>query len=224
MFAPELDGLDRDQIRTCYNGYNWRGDQQLYNPFDVLLLFDHREFGPYWFKTASPSFLFETLNSRSITPMDFEGRMADESLVSIFDVDDISVEALLFQSGYLTITEERQDNFDRLYRLDYPNQEVRISLNRGLLAYLTNNHPMPRAAGHNLLVSLKTNDFGGFAREFKAKLGSLPYQWNTTGNLARYQAWYASLLHMSLQSAGVNVRCEESSSQGRADMVAEIDD
>ncbi len=51
VFAPELDGLDREKIRTWYNGYNWLGDQQVYNPFDVLLLFDNRKFRPYWYET-----------------------------------------------------------------------------------------------------------------------------------------------------------------------------
>ncbi|MEY4980618.1 MAG: hypothetical protein RLZZ352_2888, partial [Pseudomonadota bacterium] len=40
VFAPELPGLDRDEIRRWYNGYNWLG-QGVYNPFDVLLLFRH---------------------------------------------------------------------------------------------------------------------------------------------------------------------------------------
>ena len=40
VFAPELPGLDRDQIHAWYNGYNWRGDEKVYNPFDILLLFD----------------------------------------------------------------------------------------------------------------------------------------------------------------------------------------
>ncbi len=45
-FAPELDRLDRDKIRLWYNGYNWRGSALLYNPFDLLLLFDEQEFAP----------------------------------------------------------------------------------------------------------------------------------------------------------------------------------
>ena len=44
MFAPELPGLDRDEIRAWYNGYNWRGDEKVCNPFDILRLFDKREF------------------------------------------------------------------------------------------------------------------------------------------------------------------------------------
>ncbi len=136
VFGPELAGLDREKVRTWYNGYHWRGGERVYNPYDVLLLLDSREFRPYWFGTGSPDFLFRTLMEKSVSPMELEGRLADMSLVSKFDVGDIDIEALLFQTGYLTIAEEEQDDFDALYRLDYPNLEVRISLNRGLLAWL----------------------------------------------------------------------------------------
>ena len=57
VFATELSGLDRDQIRSWYNGYNWRGTESVYNPFDILLLFDRREFGAWWFETGTPTFL-----------------------------------------------------------------------------------------------------------------------------------------------------------------------
>ena len=36
VFAPELDGLNRDQVRDWYNGYSWRGEDKVYNPFDIL--------------------------------------------------------------------------------------------------------------------------------------------------------------------------------------------
>ena len=58
VFAPELDGLDRGEIRRWYNGYSWRSENKVYNPFDILLLFDTREFEPYWFETGSPKFLY----------------------------------------------------------------------------------------------------------------------------------------------------------------------
>jgi hypothetical protein len=46
VFSPELAGLDRQQIRDCYNGYNWTGEA-VYNPFDLLLLFDKGQLRPY---------------------------------------------------------------------------------------------------------------------------------------------------------------------------------
>lgn len=59
VFASELPGLDRDTIRQWYNGYRWGGQDvaAVYNPFDVLLLLQERQFGPYWFESATPTFL-----------------------------------------------------------------------------------------------------------------------------------------------------------------------
>ncbi len=218
VFALELDGLDRNEIRTWYNGYSWRGEERLYNPFDVLLLFDEREFKPHWFETGSPDFLFETLKKTSLSLRDLENRTVDRSLIAKFDVEDISAEALLFQTGYLTIIDENSDGFDTFYKLDYPNREVQISLNRELLAYLRPTHRIPSEEGATLRNRLEANDFEGFAETLRAYLASLPYQWSTSGDLARYEAWYAGLLHMAFRAIGVEVRSEESSSRGRADM------
>ncbi len=222
VFAPELEGLDRDAIRTWYNGYSWLGEERLYNPFDVLLLFDNREFEPYWFETGSPSFLFETLKTKSVGLRELENRMAHRSLVSKFDVDDISAEALLFQTGYLTIVDERREGHRTSYRLDYPNQEVRLSLNEGLLAHLDARKRVPLEEGKTLRSLLEANDFGGFAETLRAWLASIPYQWHATGDLARYEAWYAGLLHMCFRAIGVDVRAEEATSHGRADMVVRL--
>ncbi len=221
VFAPELDGLDRDEIRRWYNGYNWRGEERLYNPFDVLLLFEDRKFEPYWFETGSPTFLFETLKTRSLSPLELEGRIIDRSRVAKFEIENISAEALLFQTGYLTITEEIRKGHRTLFRLDSPNQEVRLSLNDELLADLSPHNRVPSEEATTLQSRLEANDFEGFAETLKAYLASIPYQWHATGDLARYEAWYASLLHMCFRAIGVNVRTEEASSHGGADMVVE---
>ena len=219
VFAPELAGLDREMVRTWYNGYNWLGDEPVYNPFDVLLLFNDRKFEPYWFETGSPAFLFETLKTKSISLQELENRTTQRSFVSKFDVGDISAEALLFQTGYLTIVDEWRVGPRTMYRLNYPNQEVQLSLNDELLTYLSPKREVPVAAGETLRTRLEANDFEGFARELKAYFASIPYQWRTTGDLGRYEAWYASLLLMCFRAIGVDMRSEESSSGGRADMV-----
>ena len=220
VFASELEGLDRDAVRTWYNGYNWRGAERLYNPFDVLLLLASREFRPYWFETGSPRFLFETLREKSVSLRELENRMVDRSLVSKFDVETISAEALLFQTGYLTITEERREGHRTVYRLDYPNREVRLSLNDELLAHLNPKGAVPLEEGKTLRDLLEASDFKGFAESLKAYFAGIPYQWHATGDLARHEAWYAGLLHMCFRAVGVDARSEEASSHGRADMVA----
>ena len=70
VFAPELPGLDRHQIRRWYDGYRWLGDENVYNPFDVLLLFDTRRFKAHWFETGTPKFLIDTLVRRHVPTLD----------------------------------------------------------------------------------------------------------------------------------------------------------
>ena len=50
VFGPELAGLDREQVREWYNGYSWLGAEQVYNPYDVLLLFDRHKYAAHWFE------------------------------------------------------------------------------------------------------------------------------------------------------------------------------
>ena len=222
VFAPELDGLDRDEIRAWYAGYRWRGEEPVYNPYDVLLLLDSREFRPWWFETGSPEFLFRLLMEQSVSPLELEGRLAGMDLVSKFDVDDIGIEALLFQTGYLTITGEERQGHRTLYRLDYPNREVRLSLNDGLLAWLGQKGVEPLERGREFCALLEAHDFAGFGATLRAWLAGIPYQWHATGDLARYEAWYASLLYMCLRTIGADLRGEEASARGRADMVLRL--
>ena len=218
VFAPELPGLDRGQIRDWYNGYSWLGDEQVYNPFDILLLFDSRLFKAYWFETGTPTFLVETLCQRHIRSLDLDGMEGSDELLSTFDVDDIATEALLFQTGYLTITDEEYFGGELVYRLGYPNREVRQSLNRSLLRYLVRDATRQRANSTRLYRLLEANDFAGLQTLFHAFFASIPYEWYTNNDIAGYEGYYASVFYSYFASLGMDVRVEDSSSHGRTDM------
>ena len=137
VFAPELPGLDRQEIKRWYNGYRWRG-QAVYNPFDVLLLFDKREFRPFWFETGAPTFLIKLMAQKGFFTPKLASLRTGAELISTFDVDCITPEALLFQTGYLTIVDSIQSVSGKWrYTLAYPNCEVAMSLNASLLAAYT---------------------------------------------------------------------------------------
>ena len=148
VFAPELPGLDRDAVREWYNGYRWLGDEAVYNPFDILLLFDTRRFGAWWFETGTPTFLLETLVARGVESFALDGLVSGDALLSSFDVGDVAPEALLFQTGYLTIRAVESRAGKTYYRLGYPNREVRESLNESLLRHLTG--AVPRQTEHGI--------------------------------------------------------------------------
>ena len=127
---------------------------------------------------------------------------------------------MLFQTGYLTIRgEEDMDVTSPLYRLGYPNREVRQSLNEHLLRVMT-----PAASTTQLATSLRlrellaANDFAGIEALFRAFFASIPYEWHTKNEIARYEGYYASVFYSHFAAAGLDVVVEDSSSLGRVDM------
>ncbi len=220
VFAPELDGLDRDEIRRWYNGYNWRGPERVYNPFGLLLLFRRREFRPYWFESGTPTFLVETLARRNLPTPRLDGMIGSESLLSTFDVDRVSVEALLFQTGYLTIVGEE----GRRYRLDYPNLEVRQSLGEALLEELLPAEAREETENLRLGELLAANDFKRLETLFRGIFAAIPHQWYASSPVAKYEAHYASVIHSCFLMEGLEPVAEDSGSRGRADMAIRAGD
>ena len=218
VFAAELPGLDRDRVRDWYNGYSWRGDERVYNPFDILLLLDTREFSAHWFETGTPTFLVDTLFRRRVSSLALEAMVGSDELLSTFDVDHIATEALLFQTGYLTIDRCEPRGGRMFYRLRYPNQEVRQSLNESLLGRLTGDAPGRVEHSARLYDLLLANDFEGLEALFKAFFASIPYEWHTKNDIGAYEGYYASVFYSYFAGLGLDVVVEDSSSHGRLDM------
>ena len=224
VFAPELPGLDREAIREWYNGYSWRGEEKVYNPFGILLLFREREFRAHWFETGSPTFLVDTLFRRRVRSVDLDGMLASDDLLSAFDVDEIGAEALLFQTGYLTIRDYQNLDGTPLYRLGYPNREVRQSLNRALLRRLGQDGGRQLANGLRLRGLLEAGDVAGMEDLFRAFYAGIPHQWYTNNDIADYEGYYASVFYSHFAGLGLDVAVEESTSRGRLDMAVRFGD
>ena len=128
--------VNKLKLKQWYNGYNFSGveSQKVYNPFDVLLFCnnDYR-YKNYWFETATPTFLIKLLQKKQHYIPKLESfKVTDESLSS-FDIDNIPLQTLLFQTGYLTIDKPKQIGNQYGYVLTYPNLEVKASLNSHLM-------------------------------------------------------------------------------------------
>ena len=138
VFAQELAALNREQVRDWYNGYSWLAEEKVYNPFDILLLLRRGKFVAHWFRNRDTGVPDRHLFKRRVSSVSLDETMSTEELLSAFDVGDryaaehIGTEALLFQTGYLTIRSEENIGGETVYRMGYPNREVRQSLNRSL--------------------------------------------------------------------------------------------
>jgi len=217
VFAPELLGLDRKEIRAWYNGYNWLGEEAVYNPFDVLLLFRRRAFAAYWFETGTPTFLLETLLARRVSSLALDDMFGSEELLSAFDVDHMATEVLLIR--------RREPRGGRMYyRLGYPNREARQSLNESLLNHLTGNPSRQAEHRPRLYDLLLANDFDGLERLLEGFFASIPYQWHTNNKMANYEGYYASVFYSYFASLGLAITVEDSSQAGRLDMAVEFNE
>ncbi|MDR1063440.1 MAG: ATP-binding protein [Azoarcus sp.] len=221
IFAPELEGLSRDEVRHWYNGYNWRGEA-VYNPFDLLLLFQKREFRPFWFETGTPTFLVDMLTERQVYLPALLKTEASSRLISTFEVGDISTEALMFQSGYLTIANEEKLGSDIFYTLEFPNCEVRSALNAVMLGAWIGSEK--REVEHRIALfrALQKNDFTRIREIFFSLYASIPHDWFRKNDIDQFEGYYASVFYASFAALGMDIIPEDVSNQGKLDMAVKF--
>ena len=223
VFAPELYDLDREAIREWYNGYRWGNCEvtSVYNPFDVLLLLQNRAFGAYWFESATPTFLIDILKQRGVFTPQLDQWETEYELLNQFDVDDISTDALLFQTGYLTLKQVEEPMLGyRQYTLGFPNREVETSLNHALLPSLgVENAPRER---RTLFKHLQRHDLVGLEAHLRALYAGLPHDWYRNNPIAKYEGHYASVFYSHFAALGLAVTVEDASHHGRVDMTVDF--
>lgn len=84
VFSDYSKNFLESKIREWYNGYSWTG-QQVYNPFDILLLFSKGMYRPYWFETGTPTFLLKLWQEKPRFPAEYDGLVAGEELLGSFN-------------------------------------------------------------------------------------------------------------------------------------------
>ena len=217
VFAAELEGLDRDEIREWYNGYSWLGEG-VYNPFDVLQLFRRRKFSDYWFETGTPTFLVNWLINNKVATPRLDSMLSSSEMLSSFDIERMDTQALLFQTGYLTIKHEENLGGQYYYTLGYPNREVEQSLNQHLLSSLVQDKDQQTSNTTQLYRLLLVNDFDGLKSLFHSFYASIPHQWYTNNDIQTYEGYYASVFYSYFASLGLDLTVEDSTNLGRIDM------
>ncbi|MEF3168918.1 MAG: ATP-binding protein, partial [Deltaproteobacteria bacterium] len=217
VFAPELESIDRDEIRNWYNGYSWLGER-MYNPFDILLLFRTREFRSWWFETGTPTFLVNWLKEKNFFTPSLEKTFGDDELLSAFDVDYIRPEAMLWQTGYLTIKEHQTTPAGPVYFLKVPNHEIRTAFNQSLLSVFLPDHVLWKKAGLSVYEYLQDKDCNSLETHFKTLFASIPNDWYRNNPIANYEGYYASVFYSHLAALGLNIVAEDVSNLGKCDL------
>lgn len=222
VFEPELFNVDRVELRRWYNGYNWLGEG-VYNPFDLLLFFDEREFNSFWFETGSPEFLTKIISQRQFFTPDLNETIASTALLSTFDVGNMPLKALLFQTGYLTIKKrEKTLDGDYVFTLTYPNIEVQKSLNSALLPFYGVDADFGFEERLSLSKVLRSNRLDELKTLFHTLFASIPNNWYAKNDISEFEGFYASVFYSHFAALGFDITTETSTNHGRMDMVVRL--
>lgn len=128
----------RKALKLFYDGYHFNDSMLgIYNPYSLFNALANNDLRSYWFTSGTPSYLLKLLQGSEVDM----NSLLDKEYSSDYFIDyRVSIQdplAMLYQSGYLTIKEVKpQDDATKLYRLDYPNMEVK----RGFVSLLANSY------------------------------------------------------------------------------------
>jgi hypothetical protein len=204
-----------EHMKIWYNGYSWDGVARVYNPFGTLNFLFDKVFKNYWFATGSPMFLIEQM--RKHAKFDVENSVVDNTILDKYDIDNMTLVPLLFQTGYLTV--KSMDAMTGNMVLDYPNKEVRESMYSFLIDDLAKNVHRTHT-GHTIQdinQALVSKDLPKVKKILNALLADLP---NETF-IKQREGLYHGLIHLIFSYLGMFVSSEVHSSQGRADAVVQ---
>ena len=227
VFAQHLQGVDREQLRQWYNGYNFLGDKLVYNPHDILHFIDRSQsfakphFRSYWFESGTPAFLIDLIERDNLLPYQIEPSEANEELISSSPIDNIKLTTVLFQSGYLTIDAVNDSNpHDVIYKLVCPNNSVRLALHNSLFEHYTGNtDPSHRSNIRSALRDAQLDVVGSELTRLFASIASDNYRKN---DIARFEGYYASVVYCFFAGMGFTVIAEDGSSRGRVDLSIQL--
>jgi len=209
-FKDYLKDLNLEEIKDWYNGYNFLKDT-LYNPFDILLYLRNREFDSYWYKTGTPSFLIKLIKNKKYDVTQLENKIVKKNVLEKFDIDDISIEALMFQTGYLTIKEVFHKEYGQEYKLGFPNKEVKISFSENILEFTIKEEVRYKLVDE-IITILKKEELKKLKEKLEILISNISYMY------LKEEASYVLAVFVLFYSTGLNVITEDNTSKGRIDL------
>jgi len=226
-FVPDITmlgkcyGLTFDEmlreLRRLYDGYHFSaGMTDIYNPYSLMKAFALGEVGDYWFDSATPSSLIETLRHYpfelgNLDNINVYARAFDQP----FDDFDTAI-PILYQSGYLTIKDCTQGRTP-IYTLGIPNREVHNGLFETLLShYVGRNTLNNQSLLMHVAEAMRRDDIDAAMAAVQSYLAARPYDGNSC---RRNELDYERDLRIIFECIGIEVDTEVRNATGRCDVV-----
>ncbi|MBP9123787.1 MAG: ATP-binding protein [Ignavibacteriaceae bacterium] len=208
------------EIKHWYNGYSWDATTRVYNPFSILSLFQSLRFDNYWFSSGTPSHLIKLMKEKKYDVNILKNAEANILTFDSGSLENIDPVNLLFQTGYLTVSQKRDLYQIEEYLLNFPNFEVETSFYSYLIGDISNTQPYEALT---LALKLRQSLEYGYVDQFESILRTLFAQ--IPANLfIQEEKFYHSLFIMIAYLCGVEVEAEVNTNIGRIDGVIEFSD
>jgi hypothetical protein len=134
---PNADVCDlKAKILEWYDGYNWRGNERVFNPYSIINFFDEKHLDFYWSSQGWPSHLSVLIRENRLDFNQLGLAVYPKRQVTKSELSGVGLVPVLFHSGYLTI--DKVIKIPRLaknilahedaYTFTTPNSEVDIYL------------------------------------------------------------------------------------------------
>jgi Predicted AAA-ATPase/PD-(D/E)XK nuclease superfamily len=201
-----------DLIKIWYNGYSWDGVQTVYNPYSILLFLDSCRFDSHWFSTGTPTFLIKLMREQEA--FIFNQLQVSNTLLESYEIENLDVRTILFQTGYLTV--KHLDRLNGIYTLDYPNREVEQAMSNYILAELL--HTTYGATAIPVLQikdAFAQNNVEKVVKIINSILKDVPNQLLK----GKKEDFYHALVHVHFRYLGLLMDSEVNTSDGRMDAV-----
>ena len=218
-FQPEIQALADEQeldyqqvlanLKQWYDGYLFHpAGKGMYNPYSVLSALVKKEIRSYWFSTGTPTFLVNFLKEAHYYIPDLDGGVElNEAGLETYRAVAENALPILFQSGYLTIKEYINDV--RLYRLGFPNDEVRYGFLENLLpAYSAVPFTQGGVCVARFVQDIREGKVDSFMERMQSLIAGIPYDNFTEENLKLREQNYQAAVYLIFALMGQFVQTE----------------
>ena len=227
--AAKMQGLSREEVRQGlkdnYDGFCFdeEASVHVYCPWSVLnyLRYPRLGFANYWYESGGkPTVLTQYLTSHALPNPISYGELIQlpiEAIRTSRSYNEISVNSLLFQAGYLTIRKVQND--DRVL-LGYPNREVAVSMARLYSDELLRGHLIGGPDSPTIVDLLTSGSVEDVVDYFDLALNSIDYLDYPITSEAICRAY----LQILLIGASMKPFIEVHTAAGRSDLEVEAGD
>ena len=213
-----------EKLKQKYDGYHFSdGMIDVFNPFSLLNCFQKRKFMDYWFSTGTPTYLMRLLANNHENINELAGKEYSAAEFVDYKATKQKPLPMIYQSGYFTI-KGYDPTFD-VYRLDFPNEEVRS----GMIALLASDYFSDENYSNSWLVdvtrALRSGDLEKFKLQLTGFLANISYRFQRKQDARECERHFQYTFYLILQLLGkYNTYVEKETSQGRIDCVLECPD